>query len=369
MSTIERKLATIVSIDSLHPIEGADRIERAVVKGWDVVVKRGEFAVGDLAVYFEIDSWIPSTIAPFLTAPGKYAKEFNGVEGEKLKTKKLKGVISQGLLLPLSVLGHEGIGSGYFVKCGDTPIVINKEVGADCTEFLGIQKWEKPIPAALRGQVKGYFPTHLVPRTDQDRIQNVAAKILENIKSGMCGWAVQEKLDGSSCTILVDETGEFTVCSRNLALKREENNAFWKAAMVYESAICELVANGEWLAFQGELISSNIQGNPYKLKEGEFQFRLFDVYDINAKSYVSSDRMYEIAERLGMLAVPKLIGFFADGTEFSDPRELSDYLLSIADGKSCLADVDREGLVFKSNDNPNITFKVISNKWLLKEKD
>ena len=102
----ERAMAYVVKIDDLQPIEGADFIEKAVVGGWNVVAQKGLYSVGDLAVYCEIDSWIPHSIAPFLTQDGHYPKVYNDVEGQRLKTKKLKGIISSGLLLPLSILGE-----------------------------------------------------------------------------------------------------------------------------------------------------------------------------------------------------------------------------------------------------------------------
>ena len=96
-----RKLATIRKIDALEPIDGADLIETAVIGGWKVVVKKSEFTVGQLATYFEIDSWIPTELAPFLTSEGKEPREYNGIKGERLRTVKLRWAISQGLLLPL----------------------------------------------------------------------------------------------------------------------------------------------------------------------------------------------------------------------------------------------------------------------------
>ncbi|MDA3808653.1 MAG: hypothetical protein PF440_12170, partial [Thiomicrorhabdus sp.] len=99
----ERKLASIVTILAIKPIPGADRIEAVQVKGWWVVAQKGEYSVGDLAVYCEIDSFIPTNLAPFLSK-GKEPREFEGIKGERLRTIKLKKQVSQGLLLPLSVL-------------------------------------------------------------------------------------------------------------------------------------------------------------------------------------------------------------------------------------------------------------------------
>lgn len=104
VSGTKRKLACVKRIDDLLAIEGADKIEVAVVGGWKVVVKKGDFKKGELAVYLEIDSWVPTEVAPFLTKSGHEPKEYNGVKGERLKSKKLRGIVSQGLLLPLSVL-------------------------------------------------------------------------------------------------------------------------------------------------------------------------------------------------------------------------------------------------------------------------
>jgi RNA ligase (TIGR02306 family) len=95
-----RKLATIRRIADIQPIEGADAIEVATVDGWKVVIKKNEFKVGDLAVYLEIDSWIPHELAPFLSK-GQEPREYNGVKGERLRTIKLRGTTSQGLLLKI----------------------------------------------------------------------------------------------------------------------------------------------------------------------------------------------------------------------------------------------------------------------------
>jgi RNA ligase (TIGR02306 family) len=209
----ERKMATIRKIDEIRPIEGADAIEAAVVGGWVVVIKKGEFKAGDLAVYLEIDSWVPHVVAPFLSK-GQEPREFNGVKGERLRTVKLRGTTSQGLLLPINILDS----------------IPSEEAGAwmsgdDVTEFLGIQKWEAPIPASLSGDVEGVFPT-VVPKTDQERIQNLTEELKTWQSNSAFTWEVTEKLDGSSMTVFVHGDRE-GVCSRNWALKETAGNTLW----------------------------------------------------------------------------------------------------------------------------------------------
>lgn len=122
-----RKLVTIRKIDNISPIEGADAIECATVGGWSVVVKKGEFQVNQLILYFEIDSWIPTEVAPFLTKPDHFPKEYNGVKGERLRTVKLKKCLSQGLILKIddcfdikSIDGKKYINISVPLNCEDT---------------------------------------------------------------------------------------------------------------------------------------------------------------------------------------------------------------------------------------------------------
>ena len=113
-----RKLASIRRIADIQPIPGADAIEVCTIDGWKVVAQKAMgYKVGDLVVYFEIDSWIPHKIAPFLTKNAAIPKVFNGVEGERLKTIKLKGTTSQGLILPLSALpGYVNVEDRHFIN-------------------------------------------------------------------------------------------------------------------------------------------------------------------------------------------------------------------------------------------------------------
>jgi RNA ligase (TIGR02306 family) len=339
-----RKLATIRKIDEIRPILGADAIEAAVVGGWTVVIKRGEFVAGDLAVYLEIDSWVPNDLAPFLSK-GSEPREFNGVKGERLRTVKLRGQVSQGLLIPISAV---------YGKIG--PIDIQE--GRDITELLGIQKWEAPIPAQLAGDVAGSFPTE-VPKTDQERIQNLTEELKEWQDNSAFTWEVTEKLDGSSMTVFVNGDNE-GVCSRNWSLKETTGNSLWRVARS-EQLIEKIRSTGRNLALQGEIIGEGIQGNRYNVTGQDF--RLFDIYDIDRGEYLTPFERRTFCDTHGIKHVPLIaVGMVI--------QEFVQGLLDMAEGKSVLnSKAEREGLVFKCNTFGGPTFKAISNKFLLKSGD
>jgi len=345
-----RKMASIRRIDDIRPIENADAIECAVVGGWTVVIKKGDFAVGDLAVYCEIDSWIPTELAPFLSK-GKEPREYEGVRGERLRTVKLRGQLSQGLLLPLSEVAKFGPDQdvGFHVP-------VTWAEGEDVSEALGIKKWEMQVPAQLAGQVRGNFPS-LIPKTDQERVQNLVKEIAAAAESG-AEFEVTEKLEGSSMTCYVIR-GEFGVCSRNLDLKRDEHNTFWKVAI--EEDIEEKMRQfGEDFAIQGELIGPGIQGNIYKMSKPEFH--VFDVYNVTRGVYLTPAQRRALIDKMGLKHVPVLL--VDKDVLINDVQEI----LTWAEGKSKLNEnQEREGIVFKEV-NGGMTFKAISNKYLLGEK-
>ena len=339
-----RKLATIRKIDALRPIPDADAIECAVIGGWTAVVKKGEFKAGDLAVYCEIDSWIPHALAPFLSK-GKEPRVFDGIAGERLRTMKLRGQLSQGLLLPLSVIPF----ASYIPD-------------DDVSNILGIVKYEAPIPAQLAGEVKGMFPGW-IQKTDQERIQNLKEELDYWLREQHV-WEVTEKLDGSSMTVFLRD-GEFGVCSRNLELKPSESNSLWKVAVRNDLELKLRRANRN-LALQGELIGEGIQGNPYKQKGQEFF--LFDIYDIDTSKYLTPAERKAFIEEHDIKHVPVL----AFGAELYDTLGINsiDGILKFAEGKSVMGMIgcEREGVVFKSK-AMQCSFKAISNKFLLKGGD
>lgn len=336
---MERKLATIRRIAEIKKIEGADKIVAYRVDGWWVVDAVGKYQLDELVVYLEPDSWVPCTLAPFLC---KAVKSFNGVEGERLRTIKLRGQLSQGLLLPLS--------------CTHPKAIMFQE-GYDLTEVLGIQKFEKPVPAQLAGLAKGTFPSFL-KKTDQERIQNLP-RDFEEWKARGLTFEVTEKLDGSSMTVFFKD-GKIGVCSRNLELKEDDNNTFWKVAkqgITLDGVDPDNIVES---AIQGELVGPGIQGNPYKLSEPRMY--VFDIWLIKESTYAPAElRHSTIANDERMWHVPVI----STGTKLPDTIE---EVLAMSDGQSALAPVPREGLVWKCEQDPRISFKAISNQWLLGEK-
>ena len=338
-----RKMATIRKIDSIREIPGADSIECCTLGGWNVVTRKSEFTAGDLAVYCEIDSWIPHEVAPFLSR-GNFPRVYNEVKGERLRTVSLRKQISQGLLLPLSTL---------------TMVESELFEGLDVSFPLGIVKYEAPVPAALQGEIKGMFPSR-IPKTDQERVQNLSVE-LEEWKAAKLTWEVTEKLDGSSMTVYMID-GEVGVCSRNLDLKPNKDNSLWATAYRNEVDV-KLIQSLSNLAIQGELVGNGIQGNMYKMRDQEFY--VYDIYDIDAGRYFTPAERVAYCKAWDIKHVPVFKSDFMLSTE-----TVAD-LLQMAEGKSvmgAIAGPEREGLVYKCNER-QVSFKTVSNRFLLKSGD
>lgn len=345
-----RQLAKITKIDSVRIHPNADLLDLCMVGGWQVVAKRGEFSAGDYAVYFEIDSFIPTEIAPFLSK-GQPPKEYNGVKGERLRTVRLRGEVSQGLLVPIGEI------PAAFNEFHRTRIYTpGQEDVIDLTEILGIQKYEAPIPACLAGKVRGNFPSQF-PKTDEERVQNLTRKLPTIVAER---YEVTEKLEGASMSVAM-LNGEFIVCSRNLNLTETEGNSLWQQARSnkIEERLREL--NLDNIAIQGEIVGNGIEGNHYGLTGQDFY--VYSVYDIVAAKYFEPAARRELIAMLGLKHVPVI----SDCYTF-DPATRAEDIVKFADGNSALAPTKlREGVVFKSLDS-QLHFKAVSNQYLLKQK-
>lgn len=384
----ERSLAHIEQIAWIKPIEGADNIELIGVLGWVCIAKKGEFKEGSWCCYFEIDSKLPE----------KEWSEFMRAKHFKVKTMKLGkfSVISQGLALPID----------------NIPELQNKtlKIGDDVTELLGItysvqedniRKSKTGDPNAkyksMASRHKNLFKKkpfrwlmrynwgrkllffffgrktdkpkafpEWIKKTDETRIEN-APFYLESTEP----WCKTEKLDGTSSTYAIDfmnkkfKKGEFIVCSRNVRQRDEDQlcyhecgNCYWEMAVKYniEYALRNIAKkyDAKRVILQGETYGEGLQGNPYKLKERKFAaFNL--IIDGNR---LNSTKAMDILYEYDIPFVPII------DENYYLPKDMETFKLE-ADGKSCVANVKREGFVYRSKDGVQ-SFKNVSREYLLK---
>lgn len=346
---MERKLVSVKRIHDIQPIEDADKIELVFIDGWQCVSnKENGFKIGDLVLYCEIDTVLPE----------HPETEFLRNKNFRIKTIRLRGKLSQGLIFPISVIQK------IVPDFTDEHLAL-LNVGHDVTGLIGATKWEAPIPACLGGQIEGYFPNK-VPKTDAERCQNLKSELAryDDIE-----FVATEKLDGSSASfMLIDDV--FKVCSRNLDLTETEGNTFWQVARKNDiEAKMRFFAsthNIKEFAIQGELVGEGIQKNKYKLKGHDVY--LFNAFNIDKQTYFTWSEFIELIDVTELKQVPVISDQY---TVTND----TNVLLLFAEGKSVLCDTtEREGIVFKSKYINNIRtssfgqilFKAISNKFLLK---
>lgn len=368
---MSRKLASIVTIATCDPIPDTDRLSVATMvgKGWNVVTGRDEYKPGDKAVYFEIDSYLPADdhryeflrercLRRFVSKSGQVLKE-----GIRIKTCKLRGVISQGLLMPIQ---------------GNYPELHDAADGDDVTEYLKVEHYDE-VAEALRpatggnpvsADAIGKFPSEFIPKTDEERIQNLG-DYFTKMKGRV--FEVTEKNDGSSVTMFlsptVDAETPFGVCSRNLRLKPETDKGVpvpWQIAQKYDMEAKLDKANEKLnteLAFQGELVGPGVNCN--RDLYPDFEWHVFKIWDIKNQKYVNPTEAEQLCKELEIPYVPvirRVMRVFDELTSM-------DAVLAFAEGKTARGH-EREGLVFKScDDGPFVSFKAVSNRYLLKQND
>lgn len=369
-----RQIASVQRIKAISPIEGADAIERIEVLGWELVAKKGEFKVGDLCVYVEIDGILPD----------RPEFEFMRARKFRVKTIKLRGQISQGIAFPLTILPAE--------------VVPVEDI--DVTEILGIKKWDpeqesiivekepefndknklvrtykkykyftvrffKKLLGIPTGTASDDFPSY-VPKTDETRVQT-SQRGLETHKGKLA--YITEKLEGSSTTyITIKSKGnffkrlfnkqpmKFIVCSRNRIVNNRADDR-WTVASKRDIEQ-KMSAYKRNFAIQGELIGPKIQGNIYELPERDF--RLYLAYDIDAKRYFNYNELIELRKELDMVPV-----LDDNHTIHTDVKAYVD----LSKGNSKLNNkAKREGIVIRLKDE-NYSFKSINPEYLLGQKD
>ena len=343
-----RKLASIQRIWKIEPIEGADRIELAQVLGWQCVVNKGQFQPMDIAVYFEIDSFLPVRDVFEFMRSSSYKKTDIMGEGFRLRTMRFRGQISQGLLLPIS----------QFPK-----IPKDADVGDDVTELLGVRKWEIEERATTGGTVIGTLP-YDIPHTDETRVQEEPELI--QAFAGL-EYYISTKMDGSSHSIGIDENG-FHVTGHNYEYKDDGSSSFYKLvkAREYQAKMEDYmkVLDLKTLTIQGELCAPGIQQNRLRLTKPEWY--VFTIRE-NGKR-VGLKRMLQICEALDITPVP----IEEVDTDLPSKYPTVEALLVRADGEYPNGG-KKEGIVIRPTEpvfcpliSASLSMKVVSNKYLLK---
>lgn len=367
-----RELAYIQTIKSLSPIPDADAIEKAEVLGWELVVKKGDFKVGDTCVYVEIDSILPQLPAfEFLRS-----KKF------RVKTVKLRGQVSQGIAFPLSV-----------IKEVDPSVNISSlKVGQDITEILKITKhdpeaaletipeqekksWVSNKLSYLKWKLFGYKPVRRgsfpsdIPKTEEIRVQKMGGALMHH--EGQDAY-ISEKLEGQSCTFVFRKEGNwlsklfanntnFQVCSRNTIIYnsrsgKKQSHHLITVAEKYDlhNVLKKLGRN---IAIQGEAVGGKIQGNIYKLPE--LDFYVFGIYDLDKKEYIHYLEMIALCSDLGLKTVPIV---YMQKIVADVP-----YYVELSKGTSMInPKIMREGIVVRTCEG-NLSFKSINPNYLLKQ--
>lgn len=354
-----RKLASIVEIKTSVPVKDADFLDvtRMVDKGWNVITRRGEFKPGDRAVYFEIDSALPPDDPRYGFLRAKCLKHFRignpaGCSVIRIRSIKLRGITSQGLLLPIEQF----------------PEAKGKKPGDDMTEILGVQNYDELVQkyemASISGNPMGLFPGWM-DKTDEERIQNMT-ELFDNQAIKDMEFEVTEKYDGTSATFMYApefSTIPFFVCSRNLRLHESNGNVFWKIArnLNLEEKLTRLYReDGKSYAVQGEIVGPNISSN--RDHYNDYELFVFRIKDLTLNRWLTHKERYDLYQTLGLKHAKVIEPAMKVFTELPTLEDM----LQFVEGKTDNGN-DREGMVFKSK-NYSLSFKCISNAYLLKMK-
>ena len=402
----ERELAYVVIIDGIEPIEGYDRVEHAIVGGWRVIVQKGQFNVGDPAIYFEIDSRVPSDKECFAFLEKRHYK---------IKTLKMCKTLSQGLLMHASdfcwIVGYDKINGNEVPYIMDDENNIHYPIDESrfLTKKLGVtyaddednarkapsvdkykkmasrhqklfkkpfirwmmrHNWGRKLLFFFFGKKKDKkngWPAW-VSKTDEERVQNMPW-----ILNSEDEWIATEKIDGTSTTFTMKRgkfgRKHFYVCSRNVCFDTVDKpcyydtNVYWEMAKKYNifdvlSNLLDCNPNEEWITIQGETYGDGVQKRDYSLKDHDFA-----AFNLIFSSFGRVDTVY-MKDILAGYKVPS-VPIVATGIKFTNKFTNVEDMLLWAEGDSLLDGLPREGIVFRTADGQK-SFKAVSNSFLLK---
>ena len=404
----ERELAYVVLIDGIEPIPGYDRVEHAIVGGWRVIVQKDQFKPGDPAIYFEIDSRVPSDRECFAFLEKRHYK---------VKTLKMCKTLSQGLLMHASDFGWEIHERGN-LDTGESIVYIFDDEGVEhyatdesrfLTKKLGVtyaddednarkaapvdkykkmaqrhQKlFKKPIVRWImrykfgrkvmffffgkKKDKKNGWPSW-VQRTDEERVQNMPWII-----NSEDTWIATEKIDGTSTTFTMKRgkfgRKHFYVCSRNVCFDSVDKpcyydtNVYWEMAKKYHmyevlSKMLDCNPEDEWITIQGETYGAGVQNRDYSIKGHDFA--AFNMI-CSSCGRLGTIHMKMYMNAYGIPTVP----IVEQDIKFTDKFATVEDMLLWAEGNSKIDGLPREGIVFRTEDGQK-SFKAVSNSFLLK---
>jgi len=362
-----RKLASVQQISNLQPIIGADKIECATILGWQVIVQKGMFKVGDLCIYIEPDAIIPrKEWSEFLFKDNKTKSK------HILKTIKLRGQVSQGLVLPLLSeeykLGDD-VTDVLQIEKNDLQLIEEKLLNAQRKHGRLYKFLRRYIGRRFVFKTLGQSFPSFITKTDEPRIQCMPTVCRDETDTY---FQCTEKIDGQSATFFLRKregilkffsTFIFGVCSRNIFLTSKSNNNYWKIALHYniegrmKKYAKQMKQKGidiHTFIIQGEIAGPNIQKNKYNFSS----LRLF-VFNIQINGdKLDNEAIQVLCKELGLEIVPIISNFVKLPPTIPEA-------IRMTQGTSCLADIPREGLVCR-NYNKNISFKIVNVDFLLK---
>lgn len=351
METIyKRKLASVQTIDNIFAHGNADLLEIVIVMGWQVIVKKNEFKIGDKIIYLEIDSVCPKCEWSLFLEKVNF----------RIKSIKIRGQLSQGLVLPMSVLPN-----GKY------------NVGDDVTTELSVTKHDPEQEDEIKNLANTSirltnFPAHLgFIKTEEPRIQS-NKEYLDLFRNKK--WYASLKYDGTSCTYYLNpENGKLAICSRNNLIHMPYNedgsiniDEIEKSKSVHlmyavTQDVQKKLSLFPHLVLQGEIFGSKINGN--KLMVSDLQFVVFSIFDMNKKLYSNLSELRHFCEKMNLNMVD--IVYSGDNFDFDIPQ-----LLDLSKGYYVNTKNHREGIVVRLQDCSAIdgkrySFKVINNDYLL----
>lgn len=384
---MDRKLVAVKVIDQVKPHPNADKLELAIIGGWQVVVGKGQFKAGDAVVYFEIDSLIPISLEFEFLRKYAYVKKgwLDGVvpnrEGFRIRSIKLRGELSQGLVIPIPEQLRKGLIFGDFKS------------HEDFSDYFGVVKYDPPVSIGQNLSIgrKGNFPEFII-KTKEERIQNIPKNILQDIIRSKEKFEITRKYHGSSITVYsklhtdssfwglvrskvkaflgfdTEPEYKFGVCSHNVELDTSnKDNTFVKTA--FDTDLVKAVElytkyTGQEIAVQGELCGPKIQDNHHGLDDNTIF--IFNIFDIKEQRYLLPIERSQIIDQL--IFTYGFKGYRAQ-MEFAYMELMSDVVTTIISlGEYRLSSGKwNEGLVWKSLDR-DFSFKAVSNKFLLEDK-